>query len=152
MALRFNPPGVWSPRGRGFNMGVAHHAGFVMHFTGQVAWDENEQIVGEDDVEAQTRQCFLNIVAMLETVGGELDDIVSLTTYFTTREQLPLIQKVCSEFLQPETAPASTSVMVAGLSDPAFLVEITPVALIPVERFVVPTQSGLSAVDPGKRD
>ena len=53
--------GVWSPRGRGFSMGVVQPEGKVIHFTGQVAWDENEQIVGEGDVAEQTRQCFRNI-------------------------------------------------------------------------------------------
>ena len=135
MANGFNPPGVWGPRGRGFNMGVVQHDGHVVHFTGQVAWDEHERIVGKGDIEAQTRQCFRNIAAVLAAVGGTLEDIVSITTYFTDRAQLPAIQKVRSEFLKGATAPVSTSVMVAGLGHADFLVELTPVAVIPAERF-----------------
>lgn len=55
MANGFNHSCVWGPKGRGFNMGVIQHDGHTVHFTGQVAWDENEQIVGKGDVEAQTR-------------------------------------------------------------------------------------------------
>ena len=40
-----------------------------MHFTGQVAWDADEDIVGKDDVEAQTRQCFKNNLALLAVAG-----------------------------------------------------------------------------------
>lgn len=138
MATGFNPPGVWAPRGRGFNMGVVQHDGHVVHFTGQVAWDENEEIVGKRDIEAQTRQCFRNIRAILAAVGGTLEDVVSITTYFTDRAQLPAIQKVRTEFLHGDTAPVSTSVMVAGLGHEDFLVELTPVAVIPRERFVAP--------------
>ena len=46
-------------------MGVVQHEGRVIHFTGQVAWDENENIVGKDDVRLQTRQCFKNITVEL---------------------------------------------------------------------------------------
>lgn len=139
MVTRFNPPGSWGPRGRGFSMGVAQPEGRVVYLTGQVAWDANETIVGKGDVRLQTRQCFVNIRAVLEAVGGKLDDIVCLTTYFTDRAQLPVIQEVRGEFLRPETAPASTSVMVAGLGHEDFLVELTPVAVIPHERFTEPS-------------
>ena len=139
MATGFNPPGTWGPRGREFSMGVVQHEGRVVRLTGQVAWDENENIVGKGDVRLQTRQCFRNIQAVLEAVGGGLDDIVSLTTWFTDRAQLPVIQEVRSEFLGPATAPASTSIMVAGLGHGDFLVELTPVAVIPHERFIDPS-------------
>jgi enamine deaminase RidA (YjgF/YER057c/UK114 family) len=119
-------------------MGVVQHDGHVIHFTGQVAWDEDEQIVGLGDVEAQTRQCFENILALLKPVGGTIEDIVSMTTWFTDRAQLPAIQRVRAEFLTDETAPVSTSVMVAGLGHADFLVELTPVAVIPAVRFVNP--------------
>ena len=138
MAKGFNPAGVWQPRGRGFNSGVVQHDGYVIHFTGQVAWDENEELVGRDDVETQTRQCFRNIEKILAAVGGRMDDVVSVTTYFTDRSQLPTIQKVRNDYLQAESAPASTSVMVAGLGHPDFLVELTPIAVVPRDRFRSP--------------
>jgi enamine deaminase RidA (YjgF/YER057c/UK114 family) len=119
-------------------MGVVQHAGHVLHFTGQVAWDEREEIVGLGDVAAQTRQCYRNIKAVLAGVGGHLDDIVAVTTYFTDRTQLPLIQEVRQEVFGIEGAPVSTSVMVAGLGHPDFLVELAPIAVVPVERFVDP--------------
>ncbi len=139
MANGFNPTGTWRPSGRGFSMGVVQHEGRVIHFTGQVAWDANENIVGRGDVRLQTRQCFKNIQAVLEAVGGTLNDLVSMTTYFTDRSQLPLIQEVRNEFLSPDSAPASTSVMVAGLGHEDFLVEMTPVAVIPHDRFIDPS-------------
>lgn len=138
MANGFNPSGTWGPHGRGFSMGVIQHEGRVIHLTGQVAWDGNEKIVGKGDAALQTRQCFRNIQAVLDAAGGTLDDIVSITTYFTDRAQLPVIQEVRNEFLRAATAPASTSVMVAGLGHEDFLVELTPVAVIPHDRFVDP--------------
>ncbi len=138
MAKGFNPAGSWGPNGRGFNMAVVQQSGRIIHFTGQVAWDEDENLVGKGDVRLQTRQCFKNIIAVLQAVGGTLEDLVSITTYFTDGAQLPIIQDVRNEFFDPGTAPVSTSIMVAGLGHQDFLVELTPVAVVPEERFVDP--------------
>lgn len=139
MAKGFNPTGTWRPNGRGFNMGVVQHEGRIIQFTGQVAWDENENLIGKGDVRLQARQCFKNILAVLQAVGGTLEDLVSITTYFTDRSQLPIIQEVRNEFLGSDAAPVSTSVMVAGLGHEDFLIELTPVAVIPDASFIDPS-------------
>ena len=138
MKTTIEADGVWSARGRGFSMGVVQPQGKVIHFTGQVAWDETEQIVGKGDIAEQTRQCFRNIEKVLTAVGGRMDDLVAVTTYYTDRSQLPLIQQVRNEFLDAENAPTSTSIMVAGLGHEDFLVELAPIAVVPDNRFVEP--------------
>ena len=138
MANGFNPNGVWQADGRGFNMGVVQHSGHVIHLTGQVAWDAQENIVGLGDVEEQTRQCFRNILTILQPVGGKIEDIVAITTYFVDRADLPAIQRVRLEFLDPQSAPVSTSIMAAGLGSEQFLVELAPIAVVPEERFIYP--------------
>lgn len=138
MTLRYNPDTVWGPRGRGFSMGVVAPAGRMIHFTGQVAWDAQERIVGAGDVAEQTRQCFRNIAAVLAPVGGELADLVSVTTYYLDPAHLPRIQAAREEVFAGMAPPASTSIMVAGLGSPEFLVELAPIAVIPEGRFVEP--------------
>ncbi len=115
---------------------AASNDGHPVFLTGQVAWDENEEIVGKGDIREQARQCFRNIENSLASVGGRIEDIVELTTYYTEPSQLGAIQQVRSEFIAASTAPASTSIMVAGLGHPDFLVEMTPVAIVPHDRFV----------------
>lgn len=112
-------------------MGVLASDGVLLHFTGQVAWDADENIIGIGDVAEQTRQCFRNIETLLQEAGGTLDHLVSVTTYYTEPSHLPNIQRVRAEFLKSDDPPASTSVMVAGLGSPEFLVELLPVAVIP---------------------
>ena len=138
MRRGFNPAGVWGPRGRGFSMGLAHDAGVMVHLTGQVAWDADEQIIGHGDVTRQTEACFENIRTVLEEVGGTLEDIVSITTWFLDRGDLAAIQKVRSKYLDFPNPPVSSSIMVAGLGHEDFLVELTPVAVVPFERYVEP--------------
>ncbi len=139
MPVGYEDADVWKARGQGFQMAAVRSEGVVVHLTGQVAWDADENIVGRGDVEVQARQCFQNISRLLDHIGGQLSDIVSVTTYFTARAQLPAIQKVRLEFLETADAPVSTSVMVAGLGHEDFLVELTPIAVIPKERYRAPS-------------
>lgn len=138
MPIGFEVDDVWQARNRGFQMGAIQPDGVVMHLTGQVAWSAEEEIVGKNDIEAQTRQIFDNVLKLLKKVGGDLSDIIAITTYFTDRTQLPVIQKVRTEYLMAGQEPVSTSVMVAGLGHEDFLVELTPIAVIPKDRFIRP--------------
>lgn len=138
MPVGFESEDVWRSRGRGFQMGAIQPEGIVVHLTGQVAWDRDEKIIGKGDIEIQTRQCYENIKVLLAEIGGTLQDIVSVTTYFTDRVQLPSIQKVRTEYFDTASAPVSTSVMVAGLGHEDFLVELTPIAVVPTDRFKSP--------------
>ena len=138
MPIGFEADTVWRAHGRGFQMAAIQPEGIVIHFTGQVAWDQHERIVGKGDVAVQTRTCFRNIETLLSKAGGQLGDIIAITTYFLDRAHLPVIQEVRNEFLTKDTAPVSTSIMVAGLGHEDFLVELTPIAIIPSERFKKP--------------
>jgi len=141
MPTGFEAPAVWQARDRGFQMGAVQADGKIVHLTGQVAWDRDENLIGKGDITLQTRKCFENIRELLAVVGGQLDDIVSITTYFTDRAQLAAIQQVRNEFLTSDNAPVSTSVMVAGLGHEDFLVELTPIAVVPHTRYVEPRQA-----------
>lgn len=106
--------------------------------TGQVAWDGDGNLIGRNDCETQIRQCFDNVVAILEAVGGRLEDIVSLTIYFLNRADLPTIQRVRAEKLSPDIAPASILIQTPGLVTPDLLVELVPIAVIPHDRYHEP--------------
>jgi enamine deaminase RidA (YjgF/YER057c/UK114 family) len=135
MAIGFNPQGIWQPNGRAFSQGVIQGPGEVVHITGQVAWDEHDRVVGVGDIEAQMEQCVRNVQVVLAEVGGVLDDIVSMTIYFGSRDDLPGIQRVRSRYFTEGTAPASVLIQAAGFVLPEFLVELVPVAAVPHERF-----------------
>lgn len=138
MGRFFESTGVWKPEGRGFSMGVVQPEGITVHLTGQVAWDADSQLVGPGDVRLQTKQCFENIRSLLKEVGGDFSDIVNLTTYFLKLDDLAIIQEIRAEVFAGKSGPASTSVRVAGLGHADFLVELTPIAVIPSERFLEP--------------
>ena len=61
-----------------------------------------------------------------------------MTIYFLDPADLPAIQKVRAEKLAPEVAPASTIIQTPGLVVPELLVELVPIAVIPLDRYHEP--------------
>jgi enamine deaminase RidA (YjgF/YER057c/UK114 family) len=133
----FNPPGIWSPFGA-FSMGVVQGDGRTVYLKGQVALDQDGQIVGQDDMKAQVRKVLENIQAVLDHVGGKMGDIVSLTQCVTDIRAFMEAGNVRQEFFAPPF-PVTTTVGVAGLYDARLMVEITAIAEIPWARFRRPS-------------
>ena len=55
-----NPLGVWSPFGA-FSMAVIEGTGQIVYLKGQVALNEQGQVVGKGDMRMQTRKTLENI-------------------------------------------------------------------------------------------
>jgi enamine deaminase RidA (YjgF/YER057c/UK114 family) len=66
---------------------------------------------------------------VLQAAGGDLKDLMKITTYITKIEDFPAVGEVRSAIFQGEL-PASTLIVVKGLFHPDFLIEIEGVAAI----------------------
>jgi enamine deaminase RidA (YjgF/YER057c/UK114 family) len=110
-------------------MSQAVRKGRHVVLSGQVAFDESGQLVGEGDAPAQCEQIFRNIERLLGKAGASLDDVVLLTCYLTHADVFPAYAAVKRRVF-PGTAPAGTSVIVAGLLDSRFLLEVEVVAVV----------------------
>jgi enamine deaminase RidA (YjgF/YER057c/UK114 family) len=80
------------------------------------------------DAAAQIRQVWTNLEIAMKAAGGALSDIVKTTTYVVGAENLPKIREARMSILPEQGRPTSTTVVVAGLADPDFLVEVEAVA------------------------
>jgi enamine deaminase RidA (YjgF/YER057c/UK114 family) len=78
----------------------------------------------------QARRCFEIIEAALRASGAGLDDIVRTRMYVTSAEHGDAVGAVHGELLG-HVRPAATMVVVAGLLDPAWKVEIEAEAVLP---------------------
>ncbi|HZD25541.1 MAG TPA: RidA family protein [Alphaproteobacteria bacterium] len=136
MADAFDPHGVAKPFGI-FSNAAWQPPGRVLHISGQVSTDEDWNIVGKGDMVAQTRQVLSNIRTILESAGGDMDDIVSVIVYVTDMQPLMDVHKVREEFFR-KPYPASTLVQVSALVRPEYLIEISAVAVIPEARAKTP--------------
>jgi enamine deaminase RidA (YjgF/YER057c/UK114 family) len=79
---------------------------------------------------AQARRCFEIIEAALREAGARLDDVVRTRMYVTSVEHGDAVGAVHGEVLG-HVRPAATMVVVAGLLDPAWKVEIEAEAVVP---------------------
>jgi enamine deaminase RidA (YjgF/YER057c/UK114 family) len=97
--------------------------------------DANGQVVSTEDFEAQVDQVFSNLSHILETAGASFRDVVKLGTFLTRSSDIPAFgrkrSKFFSNFFPDGEFPSSTLVVVAGLADPSWLVEIEAYATIP---------------------
>ena len=123
-----HPSSVHSTAGVGYSH-VAR-AGDTVYVAGQIALDSSGNLVGKGDIEAQTHQVYANLQAILEELGGSLEDIVKLTTYLTDRGHLDAFRRVRNRFFT-DAFPPNTLLFVSGLAHPDYLVEIEAVAYLP---------------------
>ena len=82
-----------------------------------------------DDAGAQARRCFEIIAAALAEAGASLDDVVRTRMYITSAAHGDAVGAVHGE-LFGHLRPAATMVVVAGLLDPAWKVEIEAEAVL----------------------
>jgi enamine deaminase RidA (YjgF/YER057c/UK114 family) len=83
-----------------------------------------------DDAGDQARRCFEIIAAALAEAGASLDDVVRTRMYITAATHADAVGAVHGEILG-HVRPAATMVIVAGLLDPAWKVEIEAEAVLP---------------------
>jgi 2-iminobutanoate/2-iminopropanoate deaminase len=112
-----------------YKMATCQEGGQLLYISGQVAWDTNGNIVGQGDMRAQARQVFQNLQQVLQVAGGDLKDLMKITTYITKIEDFPAVAEARSEVFQGEL-PASTLIVVKSLFHPDFLIEVEGVAAI----------------------
>jgi len=108
----------------------AVRAGGFLHVSGVIAVDGEGNLVGGDDVVAQTRQVLENMRAILEAGGCGFEDVVKVTIFLTDVDDRPLINPLRQEAFG-SARPASTLVEVSRLVLPEAKVEIECVALVP---------------------
>jgi enamine deaminase RidA (YjgF/YER057c/UK114 family) len=107
----------------------ALRVGNFVWISGTTASDDTGRITAPGDIVEQTRQIFRKFERLLQSLGGNCDDIVSTTDFFTTTENYRLTAAVRREFFK-SSRPTSTGVLVAGLLRKDALIEISAVALV----------------------
>jgi 2-aminomuconate deaminase len=128
------------PRGRFPQVRVAGGFAFV---SGTSARQPDNSIAGAAvdelgtaalDIRTQTRAVLDNIRAVLTSVGADLRDLVSATTFLVSMNDFGGYNEVWAEYFADQAAaPARTTVAVHQLPHPHLLLEIQAVALVPTE-------------------
>ncbi|HEX6301535.1 MAG TPA: RidA family protein [Acidimicrobiia bacterium] len=130
MQESINPPSLPTPAG--YSQVVRVSGGTTIYIAGQVAWNEDGNLVGATDFEAQTRQVFHNLAAALAAVDAGLSHLVKIGIYVVDHDssKLQTIRLVRDEFFGDITPPASTLLGVEGLAVPDLMIEVDAIAFV----------------------
>lgn len=123
-----NPKGL-AQRPTAYNHAVIR-PGTPVFLTGQVAWNASGEIVGVGEIEAQVRQTYANIQCILDDLKATPANIVKIVVYATDRSFKVAHSKIRQEFFAGFTLPASTFLVVDGLTEPELLIEIDATLMI----------------------
>jgi enamine deaminase RidA (YjgF/YER057c/UK114 family) len=124
-------PAGWR-RPSGYSNGMRAQ-GAVVAIAGQIGWDEQQRVI-PGGFAAQFEQALANVVAVVRAAGAEPSHLVSLTIYVTDRAAyVNALAEVGQAYrrLVGKHYPTMALVIVAGLLEPAALVEIQGLAVVP---------------------
>lgn len=127
-----NPETMYPSVQFGFSHATRSVAGTTIHCSGQVAWDENCEVVGIGDLGAQAHQAMQNLKTVLAEAGATPADVVRMRTYVVnyTPECLELIGPAIAGFYGDSMPAANTLIGVQCLAMPEFLIEVEVTAVI----------------------
>ena len=123
-----NPDGVFPPGSRYSHAALVEGGGGGRQLlvSGQVGLRPDGRL--DHDPEEQIRQALANLGAILSAHGMGPRDVAKVTVFLTDRGLIPLWREARDAFFDGH-APASTLLVVAGLADPRFQVEVELEAL-----------------------
>jgi len=110
------------------NLSPATRFGDLVFVAGQTGRHPSTGEVGRD-VREQTCNALERIKLILEAAGTSLEQVLTVTTHLTTRENLAAYNEEYNKYF-PTNKPARTTVEVM-LNSPELLVEITVIAGLP---------------------
>ena len=118
-----NPPEIHPAPG--FSHVVIAEGTRQTFFAGQTAISSDFEVIGGDDLHAQTVASMRNLEIAMRAAGVTWDQIVRRTIYTTRPHEYEVISRAIAEVTgQTEDFPAQTILGVTGLAIPGLLVEI----------------------------
>jgi len=132
MPTLINPESLGAPSGYSNGL-LTEISGRLLFIAGQIAWNQQHEIVSDDFVE-QFDQALANVIAVVNEAGGKPADIARLVIYVTDKIEYRTRTKEVGERYRKHLGkhfPAMVLVQVAGLLDDAAKVEIEGIAVLP---------------------
>jgi len=121
-----NPPGIPAPAARYSLTAEVTGATRWLLLSGQVPTAADGQVPDAPEAQAALVGKHLAVALAHHDMGPE--HVVKLTTYITTLAMRPAWQPVRDALFVGAAPPASTLVVVAGLADPRWLIEVELIA------------------------
>lgn len=108
---------------------ITKGSGSTIYIGGQNAITPDLQIVGKGDIKRQTEYVLQNIETALKASGAMLDDLLKLNIYIVQGQDVRKGFEGAQAFIKKlKNPPVISGIIVAGLANPDYLVEIEAVA------------------------
>jgi enamine deaminase RidA (YjgF/YER057c/UK114 family) len=131
MAIRKEAKGLGMPWEKDYGYAQAVKVGDTIVVSGQVSHDDQGNIVGVGNMEAQMRQAYVNIKKVLAQYGATMENIVDEVLFVTDMEAaFAAVPKARKPSYGPEQVVASTIVEIKRLAFPELMIEIRVVAKV----------------------
>ncbi len=84
--------------------------------SGQIALEpETGEMIGNGNIEEETRQVLKNLIAVVEAAGGKNSNVIRTTIYLTDLNDFSKVNKIYAETFNNEISPARACVEVSKL-------------------------------------
>ena len=115
---------------RAFSPGVITEGGKIVWVAGQTATRDNAGADIANNFEAQVKQVFSQIDAVLKRAGGSLANVVSMTVFIKESSYGDRFVEMRKEMFQNGSYPGSALVTVTNFARPGIEIEIQAVGVI----------------------
>jgi 2-iminobutanoate/2-iminopropanoate deaminase len=116
-------------KSRAFSPGVITDGGRIVWLAGQTGFrdEQGKEVVG---FEAQARQAFRSIDAVLKKAGGSLANMVTMTVFINDPRNGDRFVALRREIFADGNFPASALITVSNFAAPGMMLEIQGIAVI----------------------
>jgi enamine deaminase RidA (YjgF/YER057c/UK114 family) len=125
------PPGLNAEYPTERSYGYAVRSNDLVFTSGQVARNARGEIVGKGDIAAQAAQVYENLKTLLESAGGTMANVIVTRTSLVDRDHKFAVRPVRARYFPGPNYPTGAVYIVAGLSDPDYLIEVEAIAHSP---------------------
>lgn len=113
-------------RERAYSPAVKINGGTTIYLAGHTGYQETQP----GDFDSQVRAAFERMRKTLETAGGKLDDIVTMTVFITDMANGTRFTQLRRDFFQEGRYPASALIGIKELARPEMMIEIQAIAVV----------------------
>jgi len=134
MAKEFINPAALPNWEQSFTQVITISSGLArtVYISGQVAVDQDQNLIGAGDLRAQAMQAFRNLETALAAGGATTEDVVKLNIYVKDYKDADAaaVGEALRHYFPHKQLPTSTWLGVQALAREGFLIEVDAVAIL----------------------
>ena len=117
-------------RERAYSPAVKVTAGTTIYLAGHTGYQDDRGETYSGDFDGQVRTALERMRKTLQTAGGKLEDIVTMTVFVTDMANGTRFTQLRKEFFREDHYPASALIGIKELARPEMMIEIQAIAVV----------------------